>query len=381
MTPPLPDAETALAGRAGAVGPDLQRALAAYPLDGIDTEFPHHSRRLESPEGPERPRERHPIFHGCYDWHSAVHGHWSLVRQLRLFEDHPDRERIGAALADRFVRADAEREAAALAEDPTFERPYGWAWLLALTAELALWEDPRGAEWRGALAPLEERVVDLVREELLTLRGPHRVGTHGNSAFALGLTLDYARVVGDDDLAGAVTERTVAWYRDDEDYPVEYEPLGWDFLSPALTEADLLRRVLDEREFRRWLDDFLPGVAAAAGDGAGGPAAGDDAGGGTDAPTVASDGGPLPDPVAVSPDDADGLELHLVGLNLARAWCALGVAESLADPRATVLEEFARRQVERGLEPAFTEDYAGAHWLTSFVLRLFTRAEGGIAPE
>lgn len=204
------------------------------------------------------------------------------------------------------------------------------------------------------LSPLEDRLVGLVEAEFLTQTRPFRVGTHHNSAFAFAYVLDYARVTSNDSLESAVITRSREFYLEDANYPVEYEPLGWDFLSPALAEADLMRRVLDPDEFSTWLDEFLPDV--------------------TTSPYDA-----ILDPVDVEGDG--GIELHLVGLNVSKAWCLAGLASALDGHRyAVAFERSAGRQAERGLVQAFTEDYAGAHWLSSFVLYLVTRNEGGIAP-
>lgn len=235
------DTETVLSGRSDWVSPDLAGTLAAYPLDGIGTEFPHYVGSVDGPDDFEPPRESHPVFYGCFDWHSAVHGHWCLVRQLRLFDDHPDETDIVERIDAGLTPANVEREADYLADNPSFEKPYGWAWLLRLVAELHRWDDARADDWRATLRPLEEQVVDLVGGEFLSQARPFRVGTHDNSAFALGCVLDYARETGRDTLAAAAADRSREWFLADEDYPVGYEPLGWDFLSPALTEADLIR--------------------------------------------------------------------------------------------------------------------------------------------
>jgi hypothetical protein len=193
--------------------------------------------------------------------------------------------------------------------------------------------------------------VELFETEFLTDERPLRIGTHNNSAFALTGALDYARVTANGGLATAVTRTATSFFADDADYPLAYEPLGWDFLSPALTEADLMRRVLEDGAFEAWLETFLPD------------------------PDV------IPAPVDVSPGSDDGVELHLVGLNLSRAWCLAGLADALdGGQHAPALERSARAHAERGLERAFTEDYAGAHWLSSFVLYLISRNDGGIAP-
>lgn len=346
--------EAIVAGRSDWIGPDLAAALARGPLACIDREFPHYQGSIDSPEGFERPRERHPAFYGCFDWHSAVHSHWSLVRQLRVFDDHPVESEIVEVLRDRLTASNVEAEVAYFEASETFERPYGWGWLLRLAAELRLWDDDRADDWRVALEPLEQCVVDLVERTFLSLERPWRTGTHGNSAFALSCVLDYARTTANESLESRAIETARRWFADDEKWPVAYEPFGRDFLSPALTEAALMRRVLDRDAFATWLDDFLP-----------------------DAETVASDG--VLEPVQVPADPDEGLAYHFVGLNLSRAWCLLGIAAALDDRRAAVaFERSAERHAEIGLRRAFESDYAGAHWLTSYAVYLLTSGDGGI---
>ena len=352
-------------GRADWIDAELQAALAAHPLECVQTEYPHHEHAAESPDEYVRPSERHPVFYGCFDWHSAVHSHWCLVRQLRLFPDHPDRTAILERLEDGLTSEGVKGEVAYFEEHPAFEKPYGWSWFLRLCAELALWAedgstDPatasRAEAWRETLAPLEETIVSLVETEFLAQERPFRVGTHGNSAFALAGVLDYAETTGDASIATSARQTARRFFADDEAAPVEYEPLGWDFVSPALTEADLMRRVLDPGDYADWLDGFLPDVSRPPYD-------------------------RILEPIAVDPDAEEGLERHFVGLNLSRAWCLAGIAEAV--PGHRVAEPFARsglRHAEAGLELAFVGDYAGSHWLSSFVLYLLTRNEGGIAP-
>ncbi|WP_276270574.1 DUF2891 domain-containing protein [Haloarcula litorea] len=350
------DAATMVSGRADWIDPELCSALAEYPLDSIDTEYPHFVRSVDGPDDTVRPSEDHPVFYGCFDWHSAVHSHWCLVRQLRLFEDHPAASDIVSTLDERFTREGVEQEASYLAANESFEKPYGWAWFLRFAAELHLWDTDRATAWRDLFDPLERQVVDLFEAEFLTQERPFRVGTHANSAFALTCALDYARVVDDEEFESAVSATAEAFFGDDRNYPVEYEPLGWDFLSPALAEADLMRRVLDREAFRRWFDGFAPAL--------------------TEAPHDS-----ILRSVAVETDSDDGLELHFVGLNLSKAWAMAGIADALDDRRAAALERGAKRHVDHSVELAFTDDYAGAHWLSSFVLYLLTSDEGGIAPE
>ncbi len=343
-----------LDGHGAWLGADRLSALARHPLECIDREFPHYQHSIESVEDVERPAERHPVFYGCYDWHSAVHSHWCLLRQLRLFDDHPDGATIRTRLEDRFSREAIAAEVEHLQANPKFERPYGWTWLLRLVAELALAGDDQLANWRTRLRPLETQVVELVETEFMSQNRPLRVGTHGNSAFGLAGVIDYARVTDNDALETAAADAARAFYFDDRRYPLAYEPLGWDFLSPGLVEADLMRRVLEREAFRNWFEGFIP---ASEGD----------------------TGLDQLEPVQV--ESHSGPALHLAGLNLSRAWCLAGIASALCEERAVeAFEDNAVRHAQRGLEDAFTEDYAGAHWLSSFVLYLLTRNAGGIAP-
>lgn len=350
------DPGTIIAGEGDWLTPDVADTLAAHPLDCIETEFPHLVWSVESPDEPIQPTHDHPVFYGCFDWHSAVHSHWSLIRQLRLVADHPRESAIVESCQRRFTASKVEQETAYLRENRSFEKPYGWGWCLRLVAELALWEAEIAEQWYAALEPLETQIVELVESEFLSQDRPFRVGTHHNSAFALAGVLDYARVSGNSELEAATLETARAFYLEDTDAPVEYEPLGWDFLSPSLAELDLMRRVLDRDGFRDWADGFLPDVTTAPYDS-------------------------ILEPVAVESDPDEGVALHLVGLNLSKAWCFAGVAPALAGHRyASVFEDAASRHVAASLKQAFTAEYAGSHWLSTFVLYLITRNAGGIAP-
>ena len=351
------DAPTILSGHTNWIDSELLAAVAEYPLDSVGTEYPHFARSVEGPDDVIRPNQDHPVFYGSFDWHSAVHNHWCLVRQLRLFDNHPAEAEIIATLEERFTAENIEQEAAYFADNESFEKPYGWAWFLRFVSELHLWDTDRAATWRELFEPLEQQIVGLFEREFLTQDRPFRVGTHNNSAFALAFGLDYARVVADASLETAIGETSRRYFLDDQTYPVEYEPLGWDFLSPALTEADLMRRVLEQEEFQQWFDAFVPRI--------------------TESPYDS-----ILRPVEVETDSDDGLELHFVGLNLSKAWAMAGIASALDDQAfAEPLRESAQQHVDHSLELAFTDDYAGAHWLSSFVLYLLTRNSGGIAPE
>ena len=370
------DPATAVAGTADWFTSDVWNRLAEHPLDAVETEYPHASGAVDGPEDTHRPAEEHPVFYGCFDWHSSVHSHWSLVRQLRLAGEQPDSaghplaDEITASIENRLTPEHVEGEVAYFEENETFEKPYGWGWLLRLAGELHLWEDPRAESWGSALAPLEERIVELVEAEFLPQSRPFRVGTHGNSAFALSCVHDYARVVGKDSLADEVADTAQRFYLDDEDAPVGYEPYGWDFLSPTLSEANLMRRVLDDESFADWGSGFLPDVTAPATQG-------------------------FLDPIEVGENAKDGIELHLVGLNVAKAWGMAAMGEAFcgndalapsdqgvdAQEHVRVYEQSAKRHLDAGVGMAFTDDYAGSHWLSSFVLYLLTRNDGGIAPR
>ena len=358
-------------GRRDALPIDAAATLATHPLEGVETEYPHYVGSVESPEGPLRPAARHPVFYGCFDWHSAVHGHWALVRGLRLFPDHPDEAAIVECIDRRLTDRNVAEEVAYFESNPSFEEPYGWSWLLRLAAELNLWDDPRADAWRETLRPLERWIRDATRDSLLDIERPQRVGTHGNTAFALAGVLDYARTVGDDDLETGTAATVRRLYTDDTAAVTGTEPIGWDFVSPTLTEADLLRRVLAPDAFARWLDGFLPDLSAQPHDS-------------------------LLEPIGAEPNEGDGMAMHLVGLDLSRAWCLAGVAESLRTARNAAPDGDAPSVAERLVDPlstaarehvgaaaghTFTDEYAGSHWLSSFALYLLTRNEGGIAPS
>ena len=226
-----------------------------------------------------------------------------------------------------------------------------------------LWDDPRADAWRETLRPLEDRVWEGVRESFLGIDRAHRVGTHGNTAFALAGVLDYARVVGDTDLEREAAATARRLYADDTAAVVGAEPVGWDFLSPALADADLMRRVLDPDPFAAWLDGFRPDLTAPPHDA-------------------------LLSPVDVEPDEGDGAATHLIGLNVSRAWCHAALADALdgRDGSAAArlrypLDAAARRRAEAGAADVLTDDYAGSHWLSSFAVYLLTRSESGIPPD
>lgn len=340
--------------RQWALGPDTAGRFAQLALDCVDQEYPnliHHVMTGDDDVGP--PRELTPAFYGCFDWHSAVHGHWLLVRLTRLF---PEAEFAGEArekLAANLTEANLLAEAAYMAPEARdgFERPYGLAWLLQLVAELDQWDDEQGDRWRAWLEPVESIAVRRLKEWIPKLHYPIRIGEHDQTAFAFGLALDYARQVGDEGLAAIVEDASRDFYLEDRDCPLAYEPSGHDFLSPCLAEADLMRRLLDEAAFAEWLNGFLPAI------------------GETDWL-----------PVAVVTDRSDGKLSHIDGLNLARAWMLQGIAAGLpdGDSRRDALRDAADRHAQAGLAGVSDEHYAGGHWLASFAVYLLT--DRGLSP-
>lgn len=358
---PAQDASTSPSADAPAL-PELTSALAerfaGLAAEGILREFPNKPGNvMQDAAGVRTPRAMHPAFYGSFDWHSSVHGHWMLLRLLRV--GPPMRaelvEQIHAGLQANLTRAAIEAEVAYFEEagQGSFERMYGWAWALRLAAELHQWHasEPGHAQvaaWREAIRPLEELLVAKIPPYLERLEWPIRVGVHQDTGFALGQILDYADVTENTALAATVRQRARDYYADDVRYPARYEPSGEDFFSSGLNEADLMRRVLEPAEFSQWLDRFLPGLAQG---------------------EVAQ----LLEPVGVR-DLSDGKLVHLAGLNLARAWCLLGIASALpeSDPRVAVCQRSAALHYEVGLGYVFSGDYAGEHWLASFAVYLVT---------
>ncbi len=325
--------------------------FARLALAGLDREYPNKPGEvLRGPQDVLPPRTMHPAFFGCFDWHSSVHGHWMLVRLLRLHPELPVAAEIRARLAAHLTATNLATEAAYFEtkENKSFERMYGWAWALRLAAELRSWNDPDAKQWVQNYQPLERKLVALTKDYLPRLTYPVRTGVHPDAAFALAQILDYARTVKDAELERLITERANAYYLNDRDYPTQYEPSGEDFFSPGLNVADLLRRVLTPKEFSRWLDGFLPQLRR----GRLGRWA---------APAEVSD---LTDPRIV----------HLVGLNLSRAWTMEGVASALPakDRRRAVLERASEAHALAGLKFVFSGHYEGEHWLATFAVYCLT---------
>jgi hypothetical protein len=324
---------------------DTAALFARTALAHVTREYPNKlDHVLAGPLDLNSPRRLHPVFFGSFDWHSCVHGWWTLFTVLRLYPDLPEAGLIRDLAKAQFTTGKMAGELAYLArpEARGFERPYGWAWLLMLAAELDRHDTPHSRTWSAVLAPLAEVFAGRFKAFLPIAAYPVRAGAHTNTAFALRMALDYADEAGDTDFSGLCRDKAVAWYGEDSDCQA-WEPSQDDFLSPALIEVELMRRVLPDEAFGAWLDAFLPQLAGHR------PAA-------------------LFTPATVA-DRTDGKVAHLDGLNLSRAWCWRGLANSFAadDHRRADAMEAADRHLASAL-PHVTGDYMGEHWLASFAL-------------
>jgi hypothetical protein len=342
---------------------DLDAAAAArfagLALACLHREYPSKiAHVLDSKADALQPHELNPAFYGCYDWHSDVHGHWLLVRLLRLFPDASFAPTARQQLARSLTPGNIAGELAYLKPEDraSFERPYGLAWLLTLAAELRRWNDPQAKEWSDAVQPLEHEVASRLKGWIPKLHYPIRIGEHDQTAFSFGLMWDWAGTAGDKEMRTLLTDAARRFYLQDRNCPLAYEPSGEDFLSPCLAEADFMRRVLDAPQFGRWLTGFLPGIPRSA--------------------TAKEWLTP-----AVVTDRADPKLAHIDGLNLSRAWMLEGIAQGLSatDPRVLALLATARSHRDAALPAVTGEHYEGGHWLGTFAMYL--TSEAGLHPE
>jgi hypothetical protein len=326
--------------------------FARLALDCVHEEYPNKIAHVMSGDqdvGP--PRELTPVFYGCFDWHSSVHGHWLLTRLLRLYPDADFVTKAEEALNKSFNAENVTVEVryVSAGQRDAFERPYGIAWLLQLTAELREWDDPRARQWLVIIEPLESILVEKIQTWLGKLAYPIRTGEHSQTAFAFGLFLDWARASGRDDFFNLVARRSRDFYLDDKNCPLAYEPGGQDFLSACLAEADLMRRIMTSGDYAAWLTDFMPALPV--------------------------DGTADWLTLAVVTDPTDGKLAHLDGLNISRAWMLEGVAAGLpaGDSRKPALLNAAAVHKSSGLAAVTGQHYEGGHWLGSFATYLQTQ--------
>ena len=316
--------------------------LAELPLACVQQEYPNKlGQTIGGPDDLGEPAALHPAFYGCFDWHSAVHGHWSLVTLLRRF---PALKRAADArrmLTENLSAANVAAEVAYFngPHSKSYERTYGWAWLLKLDEELRRWDDPLARELQTNLAPLTALIRDRYVAFLPKLNYAIRTGEHPNTAFGLTFAHDYALLAGDAELQAAVETAALRFYRDDANCPITWEPGGYDFLSPCLEEVDIMRRVLPAADFHSWLADFLPGITQ---------------------PGFAL-------PVGEVSDRTDGKLVHLDGLNFSRAWVLYGLAAQYPKQYGH-LTEVGNEHLNYSLPNLVGDAYEGGHWLGSFAL-------------
>ena len=324
---------------------DQANTLATLPLECIQKQYPNKpGQTLGSKSDINEPAILHPAFYGCFDWHSSVHGHWSLVKLIKLFPDLESKERAMQRLKDN-ITADniqAEVEYFMREHSTSYERTYGWAWLLKLAEELHTWDDPVADQLEQNLQPLTDLIIERYIEFLPKLVYPIRVGEHTNTAFGLVFAWDYANTTSHDELKTLIEDHAKKFYLADMNCPFNWEPSGYDFLSPCMEEIDIMRRVLDREEFLNWIDDFAPELKN-------------------------KDYSLLPGEVS---DRTDGKLVHLDGLNFSRAWVLRGLSTQFDEFRH--LASIAENHIDYSLPNLIDDSYEGGHWLGSFAIYALT---------
>jgi hypothetical protein len=306
--------------------------FAHLALKCVRQEYPNKlDHTMNGPQEVLGPKALHPAFYGCYDWHSSVHGHWMLARLLREFPQMQDAAQIRALFDEHFTPEVIAQEVTYFGQPNrrSFERTYGWAWLLRLSTELRAWEDPDAKRWAAALQPLAEVVTAQFMSFLPKQTYPIRTGVHPNTAFSLSMIFDYP----DEKLQALVRERARSYFQHDHDAPISWEPGGEDFLSPLLEEAALMSRVLPAAEFRTWFARFLPHLSLKP---------------------------------AIVADRTDPKIVHLDGLNLSRARCLFTLSKALHRPE---LARLAEEHAQASLPHIETGSYEGEHWLATFAVQ------------
>ncbi len=324
--------------------------FAALPLECIEAEYPNKLGQVVSSDADLRaPAELHPIFYGCFDWHSSVHGHWLLAKALHKFPSTDLSKKIITLFNRQFTKEKVQQELIYFEPklNKSYERTYGWAWILKLQAELTQLPEDKTYKWSETLSPLTEFIEEQYTAFLPKLIYPIRVGEHTNTAFGLSLALDYAQIVQHADFENLIRTRAMTYYGADTECPLNWEPSGFDFISPCLQEAELMSKVLEPAEFEKWINLFLP---------------------------VLFEKGFDLQPGRVA-DRTDGKLVHLDGLNFSRAWCLYRIAEAITSYTAE-LTKIADKHMRASMQQVAESDYMGSHWLASFlVYALEARAE------
>ena len=315
--------------------------LSELPIHCVETQYPNKlGQTLGSSEDLKTPKHLHPAFYGCFDWHSAVHGHWSMVSLLKNYPGINTKQKLRQLLKTNISQHNIAIEVEYFQgkHNKSWERTYGWAWLLKLAEELHTWDDPLARELEENLQPLTELIAGKFADFLPKLHYPIRVGEHPNTAFGMGFAYDYAVVLKDTKLKSVIEKRAKDFYLNDKKCPISWEPGGFDFLSPCLQEMDIMRRVLAEKDFKKWLKKFLPELSKSSYNLA----------------------------VGIVSDRTDGKLVHLDGVNFSRAWCLYALGNQY--PKYKHLIKVANKHMHQSLPYVVGDSYEGGHWLGSFAI-------------
>lgn len=327
---------------------DGAKHLSSLAFHCIQTEYPNKLGHVIADSSEVRtPYDLHPAFYGCFDWHSSVHGHWMLIKLLKLFPEMENAEAIKLAIDQNLSKQNILDEVQYFGQtlNRSFERTYGWAWIFQLANELETWDNQQAEIWLSNLQPLVSHLKNSLISYLPKQIYPIRTGVHPNTAFALAFALDYAKLTEDKAFEEILIQRSKDYYLADKNYPAYLEPNGTDFFSPALLEADLMYRILNKNDYAKWLKAFLPKIPEN-----------------------------LMNPAIVS-ERSDLQLVHLDGLNLSRAWCMLGIVNHLQknNPYHKKMLDAAQKHLDDALPNIASGDYAGEHWLASFAVYALTR--------
>jgi hypothetical protein len=325
---------------------EIAFTLSQKPLHCINQEYPNKTAHVINGEVDVKlsPKELHPSFYGCFDWHSSVHGHWMLVKLLKLHPDISTYDEIIRLLDSSFQADKIQIEAEYFDKwqvAKNFERTYGWAWLLKLDEELATWNHPKAKKWHQNLKPLTDKFLLLWKAYLPKQTYPNRTGVHPNTAFAMAFAIDWARTVKDIDFEKQLMEKSKYFYLKNTKTPAYLEPDGSDFFSPSLQIADLMHRILPQKEYVKWFNAFYEKRSIE---------------------NISQ--------IPVVSDINDYQTVHLVGLSFTRAWCMKGIANKLPanHPLKQQLKITANRFLSNALPLVFQGNYGGDHWLGSFAV-------------
>ncbi len=329
---------------------EMANKLASMPLKCINQEYPNKTAHVINTEKDAilTPKELHPSFYGCFDWHSSVHGHWMLVRLLRTVQDLENRDKIISILDESFSPEKIKEEASYFTKyqvAQNFERTYGWAWILKLDEELVRWNHPKAKIWHQNLKPLTDEILRLWKAYLPKQTYPNRTGVHPNTAFAMSFAIDWARQVGDKSFEEELSAKAKIFYLNNTKTPAYLEPDGSDFFSPSLEIAELMSRILPQKEFEKWLNQFyekrsLENI----------------------------------EQIPIISDVNDYQTVHLVGLSFSKAWAMKNIITALPEknPIRKQFEISREKFIDNSLPIIFQGNYGGDHWLASFAVYALT---------